>query len=358
MQYQSLEVFNKHVDNLVKAINRAQDIVDLQPIFFRYTLDTTSALIFNQSVSALENERRDLFSESFSYAANVTAMRSRLGDLYWLHTPRRFSKACREVKMYADDYIAQALLSYQAGPNPGTSDGHQESSFITDLMEELKDPGKVRDQMINVLLAGRDTTACLMTWAVRLLTRHPHVLTRLRAEILEIMGDQVYMSRAQIRRMMFLQHVLSETLRLYPSVPMNLRFANKTTVMPRGGGPDGNSPVLIRKGMSLTYSPYHMHRRKDLWGDDALEFKPERWADPNLTEAKWIKWAYLPFNGGPRLCLGMDMALMEASYGLARVVQAFPNLALPPGSKIEPPGTEKQALTLVLASGDGCKVVK
>ena len=162
----------------------------------------------------------------------------------------------------------------------------------------------------------------------------------------------MYMSSAHIRRMTFLQNVLNETLRLYPSVPINLRFANKATVMPRGGGPDGNAPVLIRKGMSLTYSPYHMHRRKDLWGDDALEFKPERWASLELTEAKWIKWAYLPFNGGPRVCLGKDMALMEASYGLARVIQAFPNLALPPGTKIEPPGTEKQALTLVLASGE------
>jgi cytochrome P450 len=197
-----------------------------------------------------------------------------------------------------------------------------------------------------------------MTWAVRLLVRHPHALERLQAEIAEVMGDQVYMSRAHIRKMTFLQHVLDETLRLYPSVPINLRFAKKATVMPRGGGPDGNAPVLIRKGMSLTYSPYHMHRRKDLWGNDALEFKPERWADPELTEAKWIKWGYLPFNGGPRVCLGKDMALMEASYGLARVIQAFPKLALPPGTKIEPPGTEKQALTLVLASGDGCKVIK
>jgi cytochrome P450 len=358
MQYQSLEVFNEHVDNLVDVVKRAPDIVDLQPIFFRYTLDITTALIFNQSTSTLRNEGRDLFSEGFGYAANVTAMRARLGDFYWLHTPRRFVRACKDVKMYADGFIAQALSNAKADPVKPASNKQQNPTFITDLFDELKDPEKVRDQLINVLLAGRDTTACLMTWAVRLLVRHPRALKRLQAEIFDVAGNQVYMSRADIKKMTFLQHVLNETLRLYPPVPINLRFANKATIMPRGGGPDGNAPVLIRKGMSMSYSPYHMHRRRDFWGNDALEFNPDRWADRALTESKWIKWAYLPFNGGPRVCLGMDMALMEASYGLARIVQAFPNLALPPDTTIEPPGTERQALTLVLASGDGCKVVK
>jgi cytochrome P450 len=148
-----------------------------------------------------------------------------------------------------------------------------------------------------------------------------------------------------------------QALRLYPSVPINIRFATRATVLPRGGGPDGSSPVLIRRGMGVTYSPYHMHRRKDLWGEDANDFRPERWEDPHLADAKWLQWGYLPFNAGGRICLGKDLALMEASYGIIRIIQAFPHLRLPPDTEWEAPGTERQALTLVLASADGCKVI-
>lgn len=93
----------------------------------------------------------------------------------------------------------------------------------------------------------------------------------------------------------------SLALRLYPSAPINIRTCLKTTPLPRGGGPDGLSPVLIRRGMGIGYSVYHMHRRKDLYGGDADLFRPERWEEGKLTN---LGWGYLPFNGGPRTCLG------------------------------------------------------
>jgi len=73
-----------------------------------------------------------------------------------------------------------------------------------------------------------------------------------------------------------------------------------------GGGPDRSSPVLVRKGEAIGYSPYAMHRRKDIYGEDAAAFRPSRW-DPDTKEGpslKGIGWAYLPFNGGPRICPG------------------------------------------------------
>ena len=94
-------------------------------------------------------------------------------------------------------------------------------------------------------------------------------------------------------------------LRLYPSVPVNSREAVRLTVLPRGGGPDGKSPVLVRPGEGVGYCVYAMHRRKDIYGADANEFRPERWENDALKD---IGWAYLPFNGGPRLCLGRECA--------------------------------------------------
>lgn len=100
--------------------------------------------------------------------------------------------------------------------------------------------------------------------------------------------------------------VLDQVLRLYPSVPLNSRTAVQATILPTGGGPDGTAPVYVKKGTAVGYSVYSMHRRKDLYGSDAEAFRPERW-DPNVdneVNLKNIGWGYLPFNGGPRVCIG------------------------------------------------------
>ena len=187
----------------------------------------------------------------------------------------------------------------------------------------------------------------------RLLVRYPDVLTKLRKEIYAVLGSEQNLTRGHIRSMPYLDCVLKEVLRVYPQVPANLRFATKTTIMPRGGGPDGQSPVLIRKGWGIMFAPYLMHRRTDLYGEDADIFRPERWEDGKL---KNIGWRRLPFNDGPRFCLGKDLALMEASYGIARIIQAFATIELPSGQVWDEPGTERHALTLVLAPAEGCKV--
>ena len=300
MQYQNLGAFREHVDNMISVLEKSEGVVDLQPIFFRYTLDTTTALIFGQSVHSLVKEEQDSFSESFSEAANITAYRGRLGDLYWAYTPRRFSKACKAIKSYVDDYVVNARGTLGEA-SEYTESISQRYAFINDLYDELKDPILVRDQLVSVLLAGRDTTACLLSWTFRLLVRYPAVLVKLREEIETVLGDERSVTRTHVRNMHYLDCVLKESLRLYPPVPANLRFATKTTVFPRGGGPHGRDPVLIRQGTGITYSPYLMHRRTDLYGADAHRFRPERWEDSKLAG---IRWGFLPFNDGPRVCLG------------------------------------------------------
>lgn len=93
----------------------------------------------------------------------------------------------------------------------------------------------------------------------------------------------------------------AKVLRLYPPVPLNGRIANKNTVLPRGGGTDGLSPVFVPAGQRVDYSAKAMHARKDLYGEDAMEFRPERWG-----EGRGKGWEFLPFNGGPRICLGRE----------------------------------------------------
>lgn len=110
---------------------------------------------------------------------------------------------------------------------------------------------------------------------------------------------------------------MHETLRIYPVVPFNVRLALKDTTLPRGGGPDGLSPVGILKDTPIGYSTLLMQRRKDLT-PDALRFWPERW---QTWQPK--PWNYIPFNGGPRICIGQQFALTEIGYTIVRILQRF-----------------------------------
>ena len=104
---------------------------------------------------------------------------------------------------------------------------------------------------------------------------------------------------------------MQTALRLYPSVPVNTRTLHQTTILPRGGDPDGLSPVLVRKGDNVAFCVYAMHRRKDLYGEDAEKFRPERWDEelPLYHDEVNAAWGHLPFNGGPRVCLGRSKSL-------------------------------------------------
>lgn len=97
------------------------------------------------------------------------------------------------------------------------------------------------------------------------------------------------------------------------------KLALRDTLLPHGGGPHGTSPLFIPAHTRLVYNTYSMQRSPTLYGSDAERFRPERWADPSLRPG----WGYLPFGGGPRVCLGQQYALTEAGYVTVRMVQRF-----------------------------------
>lgn len=162
MQYQNLEGFREHVENLIHSVSNCPGVVDLQPLFYRLTLNTTIAMILGQSVENFDHEIGDVFSKSFNKASLVTATRVRLGDLYFLYAPKGFFAACKTVKTYTEQFVKDALQQDLA--NTKKSDKY---TFITDLYSEHhQDTRLVRDQVINVLIAGRDTTAATMSYVL------------------------------------------------------------------------------------------------------------------------------------------------------------------------------------------------
>lgn len=131
-------------------------------------------------------------------------------------------------------------------------------------------------------------------------------------------------------------------LRLYPVVPANQRMAVVDTVLPIGGGEDGKSPLFVPAKTNVGWSSYAIQRRKDFYGEDAEEFKPERW------DTLRPGWEYLPFNGGPRICLGQQFALTEASYTTVRLMQEFTKIESRDDGR---PWTEWITLTCVGLNG-------
>lgn len=115
--------------------------------------------------------------------------------------------------------------------------------------------------------------------------------------------------------MPYLQHCISETLRLYPAVPFNMRLALKDTTLPRGGGVDRLAPIGVKKDTVIGYSPLYLHRNPaqyppvSAFSPPVMDFAPERWET-------WTPrpWQYIPFNGGPRICIGVSHVLKARAY--------------------------------------------
>lgn len=348
---------------LARAIEPTKEgFVDLQPLFF-LTLDVTTAAVLGTSTDSLQDQGGKLglaFANAFDTGQHYLAVRGRLGDLYWLFGGKRFRAACDFVHSFVDNIVADALNKKGGGGSSELEEEKENYLFIDALVSRTRDPKVIRDQLVNVLLAGRDTSACLLSWTFRLLAQRPETQQRLRAECLALPSYKAkhLPTKDELKSMKYLSNVIHEVLRLYPSVPINMRQAMKSTVLPVGGGSDASSPIFVRKGEAVSYCVYAMHRRKDLYGEDAGQFRPDRW-DPRPEKGpdlRNIGWGYLPFNGGPRVCLGQEFAFLEASYTIVRLLQTFKNIELIDEKTVDQRDHPKHTVTLVVASANGCKV--
>ncbi|KAK1073306.1 hypothetical protein LTR74_002015 [Friedmanniomyces endolithicus] len=348
-----LEATDKACNALIAAIGPAnaegwtRDVA-FQPLCFNFTLDTASEFLFGESAEsqaammALQNPQEipsnavkpasesagtQQFRQDFEIVGEKLISRIRLFSLYWLADGLQFRRAAARLKRFTEHY-AQAAILHAAqqtdSSKPASSDGDgsksKKETLLTRLATQTQDRTELRDQVLAILFAGRDTTASLLGWAFLRLALHPEILSNLRAAILHDFSGNEPITFAKLKDCRPLRHFLNEVLRLHPTVPINSRSATRNTTLPTGGGPSGTSPIAIRKGQTVGFSVYIMHRRADLWGPDALSFNPDRWGD---EKRKVPAWQFLPFLGGPRVCVGQQFALVEASYLIVRVLLRF-----------------------------------
>ncbi|KAK5046196.1 hypothetical protein LTR84_008653 [Exophiala bonariae] len=342
-QVADLQLEEAHVQDLFRHLPAGDggwtECVDLVPLFFRLTLDSATEFLFGQSVgsqiAALPSHESksqvvgsldwSSFGLAFDLGTKALGERGRLADLYFLYNPKYFRESCKAVHKFADYYVNLALTNDTSPTGAEHKDTGKEWEkdryiFLNELLKHTRDPIELRSQLLNILLAGRDTTAGLLGFTFLLLARHPDIYKKLRAVIVNDFGSYQRpknLTFESLKACTYLHHILSETLRLCPMVPFNSRQATKDTTIARGGGSDGNSPVYIKKGEEVNYSVHIMHHRADIWGPDVEKFKPDRWI------GRKPGWEFLPFNGGPRICLGQQFALTEAAYVVVRMLQRY-----------------------------------
>jgi cytochrome P450 len=169
---------------------------------------------------------------------------------------------------------------------------------------------QLRDEAMTLLLAGHDTTANALTWSWYLLAQHPQVADKLCHEAASVFGDR-QPSADDVGKLRYCSDIFNESMRLYPPVFLFGREAIRDCRI---------GDVAVRKGTTIFISQWLLHRDERFF-ENPLEFLPERWADD--FEKKLTPYAYVPFGGGPRICIGKELALLEGALVLAILGSRF-----------------------------------
>ncbi|KAG2338542.1 cytochrome P450 [Suillus weaverae] len=370
------DIFDKHAEDAISQLKirlREGYPVDFQDMVSRFTLDSATEFLFGKDVCSLsaglvypsssprskdiafENHPANKFAHAFSDAQIATAYRGRFGSAwrlseFWTDRVKKHMDVCFK---FIDPILKEALEknkmlkeNVDEKADAKDRDVKEGETLLDHLVNYTEDPIVIRDEILNIMIAGRDTTAATMTFAIYMLAQHPDVLRRLREEILSKVGSSRRPTYDDMRDMKYLRAVINETLRLYPPVT-----STEPTVWP---GINGGKPIYIPPNTRTPYSVFLMHRRTDLWGPDAQEFDPDRFLDDRLRKyCTPNPFIFVPFNAGPRICLGQQFAYNETSFFLVRLLQQFSSVSLATDVQTLPPtewakGSGRKAIEKVI----------
>ncbi|KAL8784398.1 MAG: hypothetical protein Q9195_009063 [Heterodermia aff. obscurata] len=223
---------------------------------------------------------------------------------------------------FVDYHIEMAIQNIDHEKKSILSEDHdrkiafEHQSVLSSLIKNTKDRKEVRWQILQSMLAMSDTCSTLASNILFLLSRNPSIWKRLRHEIRGLDFDNVTVE--VLTQLPLLRNILKEALRLYPVLGQYGRTALKDTILPKGGGVDGLSPIFISKGSVMISSLYALHREPTVFGSDPEIFNPDRW---NSVAPAYCE--YMPFGAGQRQCVGEQKAFSEVAFLVAKIASKY-----------------------------------
>ncbi|GAM91197.1 hypothetical protein ANO11243_092440 [Dothideomycetidae sp. 11243] len=313
------DILEKHMQTFLSLLS-GSTTVDIGDLFARLGMDTMTEAFFDQSSDSLTVPNNAL-AHAFDEVQRIQNLIFKTGPLKVFFNKRPYYDGIKTIDAFVQPLIKRTLdLQDKQRSSPSPADS---TSFLHNLASYTSDPKVIRDQLVSALMAGRDTTGSTLSWMYHELSKQPHLVARLRAEILSKIGHD-RPSIDDLKSLRLLQHTINETMRVHPGLPFATRIAARDTTLPRGGGPDGTHPIGVLKGTVVCYSNLIMFRRPDIYPSacadfpDYRDFAPDRWE-------KWSprSWTFIPFNAGPRVCVGQEFAMAHMAYVTVRILQSY-----------------------------------
>lgn len=325
--------WNKVGNGLMPILDRVSKNgteVDLQGFFQRFTFDTTCILVLGHDPATLSVELPHiLYEKAFGDAEEAALYRHILPEFWWkfqswlqIGKEKKLTKAIESLQDFLDHCISKKR--HQLREMKKVQDSQD---LLTGYMMAVGDKSTIsagnnsdknfRDQLLNLLFAGRDTVSAALTWLFWLIATNPLQENKIRQEIsaiLNMTGDGKWriLNGEELKTMVYLHGALCESLRLFPPVPLQHKAPLQADILPSGHRVDKNTKTVL--------SFFSMGRMESIWGKDCLQFKPERW----ITEQGGIKhepsFKFTAFNAGPRTCLGKEMSFIQLKIVAASIV--------------------------------------
>ncbi|KAI4356829.1 hypothetical protein L6164_000816 [Bauhinia variegata] len=331
----SCTVFRKNAAKLVSLVSEfshADLVFDMQGLLMRCTLDSIFKVGFGVELNCLEGSKKEGSEFMKAFDESNALVYWRYVDPFW-KIKRFLNIGCeatlkKNLKLI-DDFVNGVIKTKRKILTIQQESNDKEDILSRFLMESQKDPENMtdkylRDIILNFMIAGKDTSANTLSWFFYMLCKYPLVQEKIFQEVKDITISQeskpqieefvANITDATLDKMHYLHAALTETLRLYPAVPIDGREVLAPDVLPDG--------YRLKKGDGVYYMAYAMGRMSSIWGDNAEEFQPERWLNNGIFQPE-SPFKFISFHAGPRICLGKDFAYRQMKIVSMALVRFF-----------------------------------
>ncbi|XP_031252580.1 cytochrome P450 94B3-like [Pistacia vera] len=301
---------------VLEGVAETSQVVDLQQLLRRLAFNMICKVSFGVDRCCLDPSSPALsLAKAFDMASEISARRAteplflvwKIKKWFGIGSERRLRDAIEVVQEYVEEIIQSKKMTIHGKGK----DCHQD--FLSRLILGGEDEEVIRDLMISLIMAGRDTTSAAMTWLFWLISCNPEIEQELVKEIKFTKGKTF--DYESLKELKLLKASLCESMRLYPPVAWDSKHAVVNDLLPDG--------TPVQAGDRVTYFPYGMGRMEALWGKDWFEFKPERWFYRKGKPKRVCPYKFPVFQAGPRVCLGKEMAFIQMKYVVASILEQF-----------------------------------